>query len=63
VIDSLIVACPICAVDQGQPCEDVEGGFVVNRPTPHAYRQQVAFEEATSGTTCSRCRIDAVFGR
>lgn len=47
MIDSLNVPCPICAADQGQPCEDVEGGYVVNRRVPHIYRMSVAVEEAT----------------
>jgi hypothetical protein len=44
-VDSLTVGCPICAVDKGHPCEDVANGYIVNRPTPHIYRMQVAVEE------------------
>jgi hypothetical protein len=47
-VDSLTVGCPICAVDKGQACEDVANGYIVNRPTPHIYRMQVAIEEATT---------------
>jgi hypothetical protein len=46
VSDSLIVACPICAVAKGQPCEDVTDGYIVNRHVPHLYRMQVAQEDS-----------------
>jgi hypothetical protein len=42
---ALILACPICAAAKGRQCEDVQGGFVVTRPTPHIYRIQVGLEE------------------
>ncbi|WP_170981214.1 hypothetical protein [Mycolicibacterium sp. CR10] len=38
------VACPICAAEAGQPCENVVGGWIRPADRPHLYRVQVADE-------------------
>lgn len=41
----LDVRCPICDAAPGQPCEDVDGGYVVDQLVAHVYRITVAAEE------------------
>jgi hypothetical protein len=35
---ALNVACPICGVQPGYPCEDIVGGFIQPVDPPHLYR-------------------------
>jgi hypothetical protein len=62
VIDTLNVACPICAVAKGQPCEDIANGYIVNRPTPHVYRMQVAQEDSFADRLRSAADLLDEFG-
>jgi hypothetical protein len=35
---ALNVACPICGVQPGEPCQDIVGGFIQSVEQPHLYR-------------------------
>ncbi len=42
--DPYLVSCPICSAPPGQPCEDVDGGWVTQQLIAHLYRVSIAAE-------------------
>ena len=43
---ALNVACPICGVQPGEPCQDIVRGFIDPVERPHLYRVTVSVEVA-----------------
>ena len=48
---ALDVACPICGVEAGEPCQNVVRGFIRSERQPHRYLVQVAREMVKAMTT------------